>query len=86
MAKAKTVADAWRIELDEFHPDARVAAKYADHEARLFTQRNLKALVAKLSALNVLDPQQRAQLESAKYHLTVTEEAITEFNEQEDDT
>ncbi len=47
--------ETWIIQNDEYHPDPRVAAKYADANAReatlSFFQRRLKRLVEKPTAL-----------------------------------
>ena len=85
MAKP-TVHDAWIIELDEYHPDPRVAARYADQEARLSARRYLTDRIKKLLNKQEVEPltsQEAAELQSLCYHLDITNDSIEDFEKEE---
>jgi hypothetical protein len=65
---------AHRIEADEFHPDAKVAAAFADQSSRVASVRDMKQELARLETrLAKLDLTQHERVETKKNHRQVTE-------------
>lgn len=73
----------WEVKLDEFHPDPRVAARYADQNARIAQARYLNELIERLENLPERQPQQDETLGTARGWLADIEAAIDNFKQEE---
>lgn len=72
------------VKLDEYHPDDRVAAKYADQNSRLFTRRVLTDRIRYLRERSaVLTYEERAEMKSAQADLNRVNEDIENFEKEE---